>query len=221
MSGPHQPGWSDDELIALGDLRPGRNAFPLPQPKTARPQPAQPKARSQKPAPRTAAQGDNKRPASRQTSQRSSSVPSRSSHTGGNPQRTARPANNGASSRPRTQLREPQQSRSLLSVGDLNLRQLLHDHLPQHGDHSDTKTAELHEAIRYPLRAATLGVFSRKGGVGKTTITAYLGMTLATIRRTPVVAVDGDADAGSLGWLLAPRAPSMLGALTSAPAAMS
>lgn len=72
------------------------------------------------------------------------------------------------------------------------------------------------EAIRLPLHGATVGVFSRKGGVGKTTITAYLGLTLAAMRQGPIIALDGDSEAGSLGWLLAPEAPSTLDALVQA-----
>jgi putative peptide zinc metalloprotease protein len=39
---------------------------------------------------------------------------------------------------------------------------------------------------------------------------------LAVERQDRVVALDGDAEAGSLGWLLAPKAPSTLAALASA-----
>jgi MinD-like ATPase involved in chromosome partitioning or flagellar assembly len=75
---------------------------------------------------------------------------------------------------------------------------------------------KLLEQVRFPLHDATVGIFSRKGGVGKTTITAYLGLTLATLRHRPIIALDGDSEAGSLGWLLAPNAPSTLDALAGA-----
>lgn len=82
-------------------------------------------------------------------------------------------------------------------------------------------SAERHELdmrkqIRRPVEDGTVGVFSRKGGVGKTTISAYLGLTLASERGGRIIALDGDAEAGSLGWLLAPNAPSTLAALASA-----
>lgn len=75
---------------------------------------------------------------------------------------------------------------------------------------------ELHRRARRPVVDGTVAVFSRKGGVGKTTISAYLGLTLAAERGGRIVALDGDAEAGSLGWLLAPKAPSTLAALASA-----
>jgi MinD-like ATPase involved in chromosome partitioning or flagellar assembly len=90
---------------------------------------------------------------------------------------------------------------------ELGLRKLL----PLKDKHAVKE--KLLEQVRFPLRDAKIGVFSRKGGVGKTTITAYLALTLATLRHRPVVAVDGDSEAGSLGWLLAPNAPSALDAL--------
>lgn len=76
--------------------------------------------------------------------------------------------------------------------------------------------AELRTKIRRPVDNGTIAVFSRKGGVGKTTISAYLGLTLASERGGRIVVLDGDAEAGSLGWLLAPRAPSTLAALAAA-----
>jgi len=74
----------------------------------------------------------------------------------------------------------------------------------------------LRHQLRRPLTDGTVAVFSRKGGVGKTTISAYLGLTLAQERGGRIVALDGDAEAGSLGWLLAPDAPSTLAQLASA-----
>lgn len=81
---------------------------------------------------------------------------------------------------------------------------------------ADRELARLHKMIRRPVTDGTIAVFSRKGGVGKTTISAYLGLTLAQERGGRIVTLDGDAEAGSLGWLLAPRAPSTLAALASA-----
>ncbi|MPZ87409.1 MAG: AAA family ATPase [Nitriliruptorales bacterium] len=43
-------------------------------------------------------------------------------------------------------------------------------------------------------------VVSRKGGVGKTTVTLMLGHAFATLRGDRVVALDGDPDGGSLGY---------------------
>ena len=51
---------------------------------------------------------------------------------------------------------------------------------------------------------ATIAVVSPKGGVGKTTVTALLGMLLAHLRHDRVVAIDTNPDYGSLGRLLAP-----------------
>lgn len=80
----------------------------------------------------------------------------------------------------------------------------------------DRELERMHKMIRRPVTDGTVAVFSRKGGVGKTTISAYLGLTLAVERGGRIVSLDGDAEAGSLGWLLAPRAPSTLAALASA-----
>jgi MinD-like ATPase involved in chromosome partitioning or flagellar assembly len=55
------------------------------------------------------------------------------------------------------------------------------------------------------LRCATIAVVSPKGGVGKTTITALLGMLLSTLRPDRVVAVDANPDYGSLGRALVPE----------------
>lgn len=45
-----------------------------------------------------------------------------------------------------------------------------------------------------------IATISRKGGVGKTTTTLHLGHMFATHRGDRVVAVDGNPDAGSLGY---------------------
>jgi MinD-like ATPase involved in chromosome partitioning or flagellar assembly len=54
-------------------------------------------------------------------------------------------------------------------------------------------------------RCATIAVVSPKGGVGKTTITALLGMLLSTLRPDRVVAIDANPDYGSLGRALVPE----------------
>jgi MinD-like ATPase involved in chromosome partitioning or flagellar assembly len=54
-------------------------------------------------------------------------------------------------------------------------------------------------------RCATIAVVSPKGGVGKTTITALLGMLLSTQRPDRIVAVDANPDYGSLGRALVPE----------------
>jgi putative peptide zinc metalloprotease protein len=46
----------------------------------------------------------------------------------------------------------------------------------------------------------SIAVISRKGGVGKTTTTLMLGHTFAALRGDRVVALDGNPDAGSLGY---------------------
>ena len=61
--------------------------------------------------------------------------------------------------------------------------------------------AELLERIRTPLTGCRrVAVISRKGGVGKTTTTLMLGHALAQHRGDRVVALDGNPDAGSLGY---------------------
>lgn len=65
----------------------------------------------------------------------------------------------------------------------------------------------LDRAIAAPQlkRCVTIAVVSPKGGVGKTTVTALLGMLLAMIRRDRIVAIDTNPDFGSLGRILAPE----------------
>jgi MinD-like ATPase involved in chromosome partitioning or flagellar assembly len=53
--------------------------------------------------------------------------------------------------------------------------------------------------VQHPLRDCyRIAVLSLKGGVGKTTITATLGATLASIRGDRVIAVDANPDRGTL-----------------------
>ncbi len=54
-------------------------------------------------------------------------------------------------------------------------------------------------------QSVTIAVVSPKGGVGKTTITALLGMLLAVERRDRIVAIDTNPDFGSLGRTLTPN----------------
>src|SRR5690606_25876259 len=60
--------------------------------------------------------------------------------------------------------------------------------------------------VTQPRRIA---VVSRKGGVGKTTIALMLGQTLASERGDRVSAVDGNPDAGSLGYRVGPEPPKL------------
>jgi MinD-like ATPase involved in chromosome partitioning or flagellar assembly len=58
---------------------------------------------------------------------------------------------------------------------------------------------ELLDQVRRPLAGARqIAVMSIKGGVGKTTVAACLGLMLAEYRGDGVVAVDADPDAGTL-----------------------
>ena len=60
---------------------------------------------------------------------------------------------------------------------------------------------ELVAAVRTPVTGCRrIAVVSRKGGVGKTTTTLFLGHTFAQHRGDRVVALDGNPDAGSLGY---------------------
>jgi putative peptide zinc metalloprotease protein len=56
--------------------------------------------------------------------------------------------------------------------------------------------------VTHPRR---ITVLSRKGGVGKTTTTLMLGQVLASERGDRIIAVDGNPDAGSLGYRVAPQ----------------
>ncbi|MGH8886350.1 MAG: MinD/ParA family ATP-binding protein [Egibacteraceae bacterium] len=61
--------------------------------------------------------------------------------------------------------------------------------------------AELVARVRTPIKGSRhIAVISRKGGVGKTTTTLMLGHTFATWRGDRVIALDGNPDAGSLGY---------------------
>ncbi|HEV2870456.1 MAG TPA: MinD/ParA family protein, partial [Actinomycetota bacterium] len=68
---------------------------------------------------------------------------------------------------------------------------------------SPAEVAERHLIARAKSPVAgcrSIAVISRKGGVGKTTTTLMLGHTFASLRGDRVVALDGNPDAGSLGY---------------------
>ncbi|BBZ00870.1 ATPase [Mycolicibacterium chitae] len=63
--------------------------------------------------------------------------------------------------------------------------------------------------VNHPLQGCyKIAVLSLKGGVGKTTITATLGATLASIRGDRVVAVDANPDRGTLSQKVALETPA-------------
>lgn len=65
------------------------------------------------------------------------------------------------------------------------------------------------ERIRTPLaHPHSIVVLSMKGGVGKTTVAALLGLVLAADRGDQVVALDADPDAGTLADRLLGRSPA-------------
>ncbi|MBC3190745.1 MinD/ParA family protein [Pseudonocardia sp. C8] len=82
-------------------------------------------------------------------------------------------------------------------------RRLLHDLTggrvnPGPSD-ADERRAELLERVRTPLHGAhRVAVMSVKGGVGKTTVAAGLGMTLSEHRGDRAVVLDANPDAGTL-----------------------
>lgn len=67
-------------------------------------------------------------------------------------------------------------------------------------------TRELEELARAVARPVTTGrriaVVSARGGAGRSTVAALLGMVLAARRADPVLAVDADPENGSLSWRL-------------------
>ena len=63
----------------------------------------------------------------------------------------------------------------------------------------------LEERLRTPITGShRIVVMSRKGGVGKTTISFALGSTFASLRGDRVIAVDANPDAGNLAHRVAP-----------------
>ena len=66
---------------------------------------------------------------------------------------------------------------------------------------SEVRRTELLARAKTPIAdCRRVAVISRKGGIGKTTTTLMLGHTFATYRGDRVVALDGNPDAGSLGY---------------------
>lgn len=65
----------------------------------------------------------------------------------------------------------------------------------------EQRERELIAEVKRPINGCRrIAVISRKGGVGKTTTTLMLGHTFAVHRGDRVVALDGNPDAGSLGY---------------------
>jgi putative peptide zinc metalloprotease protein len=72
----------------------------------------------------------------------------------------------------------------------------------------ERKRAALLARVTAPIQGSRrVVVMSRKGGVGKTTITMALGSTYAMLRGDRVVAVDANPDAGNLAHRVAPPCP--------------
>lgn len=70
---------------------------------------------------------------------------------------------------------------------------------------AEKRRAELERRLRTPIEGSRrVVVMSRKGGVGKTTMTLALGSVFATLRGDRVVAVDANPDAGNLAHRVAP-----------------
>jgi putative peptide zinc metalloprotease protein len=82
--------------------------------------------------------------------------------------------------------------------------------------------AALLERIRTPVDGCRrIAVISRKGGVGKTTTTLMLGHALAQHRGDRVVALDGNPDAGSLGYRVAKETDATITDLLDRAAALT
>jgi putative peptide zinc metalloprotease protein len=76
---------------------------------------------------------------------------------------------------------------------------------------SETRRAEIQRRLCAPIEGSRrVVVMSRKGGVGKTTMTLALGSTFATLRGDRVVAVDANPDAGNLAHRVAPPIPETI-----------
>lgn len=70
---------------------------------------------------------------------------------------------------------------------------------------AERQREELERRLRTPIEGSRrVVVMSRKGGVGKTTMTLALGSVFSTIRGDRVVAVDANPDAGNLAHRVAP-----------------
>ncbi|HET8599442.1 MAG TPA: MinD/ParA family protein, partial [Segeticoccus sp.] len=69
----------------------------------------------------------------------------------------------------------------------------------------ERRYAEIERRLCTPIQGSRrVVVMSRKGGVGKTTMTLAIGGVLATVRGDRVVAVDANPDAGNLAHRVAP-----------------
>jgi len=62
----------------------------------------------------------------------------------------------------------------------------------------ERKSVEQRVARRFDGPTRFVAVLSRKGGVGKTTVSTLLGMTLASLREDRVIAIDANPDRGTL-----------------------
>lgn len=70
---------------------------------------------------------------------------------------------------------------------------------------AEQRRAELQQRLCAPIEGSRrVVVMSRKGGVGKTTMTLALGSTFSSLRGDRVVAVDANPDAGNLAHRVAP-----------------
>ena len=70
---------------------------------------------------------------------------------------------------------------------------------------AEQRRQQLERRLRTPIQGSRrVVVLSRKGGVGKTTISLALGSTFAMLRGDRVVAVDANPDAGNLAHRVAP-----------------
>lgn len=81
-------------------------------------------------------------------------------------------------------------------------------HLVNLGDSARVRERKaLDERIRRDLGGATrfVPVLTRKGGVGKTTVTTLLGMALADVRDDRVIAIDANPDRGTLAERVSDR----------------
>ncbi|MCO5294073.1 MAG: MinD/ParA family protein [Homoserinimonas sp.] len=84
-------------------------------------------------------------------------------------------------------------------------------HLVNLGDSKAVRARkEMDARISRKFDAGTrfIAVLSRKGGVGKTTISTLLGMALAEVRDDPVIAVDANPDRGTLAERVKRRSSS-------------
>lgn len=100
------------------------------------------------------------------------------------------------------------------------VHRVTHGHISLPPGAAERRTIELVERARTPLVGTRhIVVMSRKGGVGKTTITLTLGATLARLRGDRVVAVDANPDAGNLAHRATrppTRAATVAGVLSAA-----